>query len=277
MPKNQRQTAQRGEEERKDQKKSRTDRCFPDKNRPESRQKNVGERGPTETPVYSSAVREIPPEERPRERLARLGPEALRDAELVAVLFRTGTRDAGAIALADRVIQHFGGLRGLARASIDELQQVKGLGAVKAVEIKAALELGKRLAHFTEPHRARIRSAEDVATLLMVRFKECETEQFKTLFLNTKNEVLKITDVSSGGLDATLALPRDVFRQAVREGASAAIVCHNHPSGDPEPSGDDVALTKRLVEAAEVLGIRFLDHIIFGDGCYVSLKERGVM
>ena len=230
-----------------------------------------------DNPMLSTAVRELAPEDRPRERLTRLGPEALRDAELLAVLFRTGTRETGAIALAERVIKHFGDLRGLARASVEELRQVKGIGEAKAVEIKAALELGLRLAAHNDPDRPRIHSAEDVANLLMRRFKECETEQFKVLLLNTKNEVQKTVDVSSGSLDATVAMPRDVFRQAVREGAGAVIVCHNHPSGDPEPSQDDVSLTRRLAESAGLLGIRFLDHVVFGDGRYVSLKERNLL
>lgn len=228
-------------------------------------------------PKFSSAVRELPPEERPRERLARLGPEALRDAELIAVLFRTGTRDMGAIALAEHVIRHFGDLRGVARASIEELQHVKGLGAVKAIEIKAALELGKRLATHMSFDRYKINDAQDVAHLLMVRFKDCETEQFKCILLNTKNEVQKIVDVSSGGLDTTMALPRDVYRQAIRDGATGVIMCHNHPSGDPEPSRNDLALTQRLDEAATLLGLRFVDHIVFGDQRYVSLKERGAL
>ncbi|MCP4643478.1 MAG: JAB domain-containing protein [bacterium] len=226
---------------------------------------------------YTTGVREMPPEDRPRERLARLGAEALRDAELIAVLFRTGTRKLGAVALAERALQHFGDLRGLSRASVDELQQVSGLGLAKAVEIKAAIELGLRLAEHSHTDRMRISSAEDVSRLLMIRFKECENEQFKSLLLNTKNEVLRIVDVSQGGLDATPALPRDVFRQAVRDAASAVIVCHNHPSGDPDPSRDDITLTKRLAEAAALLGVRFLDHVIFGDGRYVSLQERGMM
>jgi DNA repair protein RadC len=227
--------------------------------------------------TYPSAVREMPEEDRPRERLVRLGPEALRDAELLAVLFRTGTREMGAVALAERLLRHFGDLRSLARASIQELQQVKGLGAVKAIEIKAALELGMRLATHTNRGRVKIHCAQDVADLLMLRFKDAETEQFKCLLLNTKHEVLKIVDVSYGGIDGTIALPGDVFRQAVREGARAVIVCHNHPSGDPEPSRDDIALTKRLGEAAELLGIALLDHVVFGDGRYVSLKERNLM
>lgn len=228
-------------------------------------------------PEYLTAVREIPEEERPRERLARVGPEALSDGELLAILFRTGTRSMGAVALGNHMVAEFGGLRRLAHASLEELQQVKGLGRVKAVEIKAALELGKRLAAYRHPGRTRIRGAQDVAAMLMLELKDYEDERFKCLLLNTKNEVLKAVDVSRGGLDGTLAVPRDVFRMAVREAANAVIVCHNHPSGDPEPSRDDIALTKRLVEAGTVLGIRVLDHIVFGDGRVVSLAERGLM
>ena len=226
---------------------------------------------------YSTAVREIPEEERPRERLARLGAIALRDAELLAVLFRTGTRKEGAIALAERILKEFGNLRALSRASIEELMQVKGVGRVKAIEIKAAVELGIRLAREKDEQRPKIRSAEDVANLIMVRFKQCETEEFKALLLNTKNEVLKQVTVASGGLDAALAMPRDVFRQAVREAASAVIVCHNHPSGDPEPSPEDIRITERLRDAAEIIGLRFLDHVVFGDNRWVSLQERGLL
>lgn len=231
-----------------------------------------------DNPLYRSAVREMPEEDRPRERLARLGPEALRDAELIAVLLRTGTKEMGAVRLAEELIHQFGSLRAISQASLEEIQLVKGMGKVKAIEIKAALELGIRLSQHTEPIRKRIGCAKDVADYLMVRYKDLEVEQFKCLFLNTKNEILKKpVDISQGGLDGTLAVPRDVFKQAVREGVSAVIVCHNHPSGDPEPSRDDIELTKRLCEAADILGIRLLDHIIFGDGRHVSLKERNMM
>ncbi|HRK33794.1 MAG TPA: DNA repair protein RadC [Candidatus Hydrogenedentes bacterium] len=228
-------------------------------------------------PQFSTAVRELPPEERPRERLLRLGPEALKDAELIAVIIRSGTRDCGAVALAERVVQRFKDLRGVSRASIEELRQVKGLGEVKAVEIKAALELGKRLAKHIGEIRTKISSAEDVSNLLMTMYKDCEIEIFKAILLNPKNEVLNVVNVSSGSLDASVALPREVFRQAVREGAVSTIVCHNHPSGDPEPSRADIALTRRLVESGELIGISLLDHIVFGDGRYVSLKERNLM
>ena len=225
-------------------------------------------------PRHPTALREMAAEDRPRERLARLGPEALRDAELIAVLFRTGTRELGAVALAESLIRHFGDLRGLARASVEEIRQVKGVGEVKAIEIKAALELGKRLAVHRAPERFRIRSTADVASLLMVEFKEYETECFKCLLLNAKRELMKIIDVSQGGLQTTSAVPHDVFRQAVREGAAAVIVAHNHPSGDPEPSRSDIDLTEALGGAGLLLGIPVDDHVIFGDGRWVSMKER---
>jgi DNA repair protein RadC len=228
-------------------------------------------------PIYSSAVREMPEEDRPRERLARLGAEALRDGELIAIILRSGTRKKGAVALADEILRKFGDVRAVARASLEELRQIDGMGTVKAIELKAALELGLRLAAHTGPKRTKIRSAEDIVELLMARFKQCETEHLKSILLTTKHEVMKVIDISHGGLDGTAALPRDIFRQAVREGATAVIVAHNHPSGDPEPSRDDISLTQRLVEAADLLGVSFLDHVIFGDGRYVSLKERNLM
>lgn len=219
-------------------------------------------------------MREMPADERPRERLARLGAEALSDAELIAIIIRSGTRAASAVALAGTMLHSFQNIRNLANASLEEIAAIKGMGQVKAIELKAALELGKRLAAFTNRDLTKIRGAEDVAKLLMNDYKDAEQEIFKAVLLNAKNMVLRVVEVSSGGLDATLAQPRDVFRLAVRESAHSVIVCHNHPSGDPEPSRDDIALTKRLDEAATLLGIRFLDHVIFGDGRYVSLKER---
>lgn len=222
-------------------------------------------------PYIPTAVREMPEEERPRERLEHTCAESLRDAELLAILFRTSTRTKGAVALAEELLSHFDGLRKLSRASLEDLQQVK------AIEIKSALELGKRLANFAEKSRTRIESAKNVADLLMLRYKDNETEVFKCLLLNTKNDVLKVLDISSGGLDGTMADPKDVFRQAVREGATGVVACHNHPSGDPKPSPEDIAVTKRLLEAGDVLGIRVLGHVIFGDGTFTSLKERNLM
>ena len=225
----------------------------------------------------STAVREMPETDRPRERLELVGPEALRDAELLAVLFRTGTRTMGAVALAESLLKEVGDLRRLQRASLQELQQVPGIGRVKSIELKAALELGMRLSRHKAPRRKKIGGAQDVADLLMYQFKEYETEHFKSVLLNIKNEVLGVEDVSRGSVNETLAAPSDVFRRAVREGASGVIVAHNHPSGNPEPSQADITLTRRLSEAGDVLGIKLLDHVVFGDGRYVSLQERHLM
>ena len=223
-------------------------------------------------------MQDHPEEERPRERLVNAGAGALKDAELLAILFRTGSRELNALRLAEKLLVEFQGLRGVARASLQELQGVKGVGRVKAIEIKAALELGLRLAtHHNRNTKDRMDRPEAVHEHLKHTFKEYETEHFKALLLNTKNELLRVVEISHGGVDETVAAPRDVFRQAVREGASGVVVAHNHPSGDPEPSRADLMLTRRLKEAADIIGIRFLDHVIFGDGRYVSLKERGEM
>lgn len=232
-----------------------------------------------EIPPYRSiAVREMPETDRPRERLEEVGAEALRDAELIAVLFRTGTRQHGAVGLADELIRRFDGdLRRLSRASLAELQQVAGVGRVKAIELKAALELGLRVARHQATGRPKITGARDVFDLLKYDFKAYETENFKSVLLNTKNEVLRVVPVSSGTVQETLAAPGDVFREAVRDGATAVIVAHNHPSGNPEPSQPDVRLTAQLAEAGEILGISLLDHVIFGDMRYVSMKERQLM
>jgi DNA repair protein RadC len=225
----------------------------------------------------SMAVREMPETDRPRERLEQVGAEALRDAELIAVLFRTGTRRHGAVGLADELFRRFGDLRRLSRASLQELQQVPGIGRVKAIELKAALELGMRLARHQSTGRPKITCARDVFEMLKYEFKEYETEQFKSVLLNTKNEVLRTVTVSTGSITETLAAPGDVFREAVRDAAAAIIVCHNHPSGNPEPSQADLRLTQQLVKAGEILGVSLLDHVVFGDMKFVSLKERQLM
>ncbi len=228
-------------------------------------------------PEYSLSMREIAEEERPRERLARLGAEALKDAELLAILFRSGTKQLGAVALAEQVLRQFGTLQRLSQASVEELQRVKGIGRVKAVEIKAAMDLGRRLAAYKRTNAIRIQSGDDVRELLMPELRACETERFICIQLNTKNIVQKTEVVSQGGMDGTSAMPREVFRQALRDGATGIIVAHNHPSGDPEPSQADIEVTRRLAQAADLIGIRFLDHVIIGDGRYVSLKERGLI
>lgn len=228
-------------------------------------------------PEYSYTLREVNSDELPRERLVRLGSEALKDAELLAILFRSGTRQCNAVVLAEQVLQEFETLHRLSQASIEELQQIKGVGLVKAIEIKAAVELGKRMVNHKRFMPTRINNAEDVVGFLMPELRACETERFICVELNTKNCLMKWTVISQGGLDGTAAMPRDVFRQAIRDQASGIIVVHNHPSGDPEPSQPDIMITRRLAQAAELIGLRFLDHIIIGDGKHVSMKNRGLI
>jgi DNA repair protein RadC len=222
-------------------------------------------------------VRELPPDERPRERLKKLGAEALTTSELIAILFRTGSRKSGAQDVAQRLTARFGDLEHLARASIEELCSVDGVGTVKALEIKAALELGKRLAAYTGEERPTVRSPEEASALFMSQFTGLNKEHFRAVLLNTKNHVLKTVEISVGSIDASLVHPRECFRPAVAASAASIILMHNHPSGDPEPSTDDINITKRLKETGKVLGIEVLDHIIFGAGKYVSLKEKGLL
>lgn len=225
---------------------------------------------------YRKTIRDMLLDDRPRERLEKNGPEALRDAELIAVLFRTGTKEKNAVELAENVLDTFGDLRRLSQASIEEIQKVKGVGKVKAIELKAALELGKRLIEHRKTFIKRIHKPADVADLMMNSYKEYETECFNCILLNLRNDVIKVEKISQGGLDSTVASPIDVFRLAVRIGAPNIIITHNHPSGDPEPSQADIDITKQLRDAGKIIGIQLLDHIIFGDGKYVSLKERGL-
>ncbi len=225
---------------------------------------------------YKKTMRDMPLNDRPRERLDKLGPEALRDAELIAVLFRTGTKEKSAITLAEDVLKTFEDLRKLSQASLEEIQKVKGVGKVKAIELKAALELGKRLVRHQKTFVKRIQKPSDVAELLMSTYKDYETECFICILLNIRNDVIKIEKISQGGIDSTVANPMDVFRLAVRIGAPNIIITHNHPSGDPEPSQTDIDITKQLRDAGNIVGIQLLDHVIFGDGRYISLKERGL-
>jgi len=222
-----------------------------------------------------NTIKEMPADLRPRERLLAAGVQALSNAELLAILLRTGTKSETAIDLACNILSRPEGLRYLAEASLEELQKQKGIGLAKAAELKAALELGRRLAALTLS-RIIIKSPQDVANLLMDEMRYLDRENFRTVSLNTKNRVLGIDSVSVGSLNSSLVHPREVFKNPIRRSSAAIILVHNHPSGDPTPSQEDIQVTRRLVEAGRILGIEVLDHLIIGDGCFTSLKEQNL-
>jgi DNA repair protein RadC len=221
-------------------------------------------------------IKQLPPELRPRERLLEAGPSALSDGELLGLLFGIGSREKTAVELAGEVISEAGGLHGLYDVSVHELMQVNGIGEAKACIILAAVELGRRIGQVRNPGRPVISSPADVERLLRGRIANLDRENFVVVLLNTKNEVIETSTVSVGTLGASLVHPREVFKPAVRASAASVILAHNHPSGKVEPSREDREVTKRLGEAADILGIEVLDHVIVGDG-YFSMKEHGML
>lgn len=222
-------------------------------------------------------LRDVPNEERPRERMMQYGAQALSNAELLAILLRTGTVQESAVHLAQRLLAQSGGLRSLVDMSLQQLTEIKGIGAAKGLQIQAGIELGRRLARSGMNEVVAVRSPEDVSGLLMEEMRYLQKEHFVCLFLNTKNHIIGQETLSMGSLNAAIVHPREVFRAAIKRSSASIICVHNHPSGDPTPSSEDVALTRRLMEAGEIIGIDVLDHIVIGDRRYVSLKEQGLM
>jgi len=216
---------------------------------------------------------------RPRERLQTLGAQALSDEELVAILLRTGTASSNVLEVARNLLVRHQGLGGVNRASLGELSQTKGIGTVKAVDLKAALEVGKRLVTLAPEERPQITGPQDIYGLLRGEMALLEHESVRVVLLNTKNRVLNVKPISQGSLNSSVVRVAEVFRDAIREQAAAIVLTHNHPSGDPTPSADDVAITRRVVEAGALLDIDVLDHIIIGQPSsgnvgWVSLRER---
>lgn len=228
-------------------------------------------------PRYHIRIREIPSDERPRERLLQYGADALSVSELLAILLRTGTEKYSALGLADHLLSTFGSLRGVAGATIEEMSRIHGLGPAKAAQIKAAIEFGRRLVASSEEERPKVRSPQDVYNLLGPTLRDQKREHFIALLLDTKGGVFRQVTVSVGDLSSSLVHPREVFTEAVRRSAASILVAHNHPSGDPTPSPEDAAVTRRLVEAGSLLGIEVLDHVVLGDNRWVSLREKGLM
>ncbi len=220
-------------------------------------------------------MKSLAPHDRPREKLERLGPSGLGDNELLALILGHGFRSTSAIEVANRVLEVVRGVHGLTRQSQADLRRLKGVGAAKASQILAAVELGRRTLIREPDHRVRLGSPRDVASYLLPSYGARRVEQFGIVLLDTKHRVLKTALLSIGTLDASLVHPREVFREAAGGGAAAIVLFHNHPSGDPTPSGEDVTLTARLVEAGQLMGIEVIDHLVLADARYCSFKEMG--
>ena len=225
----------------------------------------------------SFTIHDLPTSERPRERLQKLGAEALSAQEILALILGRGIAGESVIVTAQRLLGEFGSLKGVAAASLEQLSHVKGIGLAKAAQIKAAFELSSRVDGYSEAgRRPPLKTPDDVAGLVRSRLKGKKKEYFLALLLDTRNRLIKAAEISVGSLDSSIVHPREVFKEAISASAAAVIFVHNHPSGDPEASEDDVNLTKRLAEAGEVVGIEVLDHIIIGDNKYTSLKRDGL-
>ena len=222
-------------------------------------------------------IRDYPTDERPRERMVQSGAASLSNQELLAIILRTGTKSESVLQLANRVLTTFEGLRLLKEASLEEIMNIKGIGLAKAVQIMAALEIGRRIGNLAYDDRYSIRSPEDGANYVMNDMRFLSQEHFVCLYLNTKNQVLHKQTIFIGSLNASIVHPREVFKEAFRRSAASIICIHNHPSGDPTPSREDIEVTKRLVECGKIIGIEVLDHLIIGEKKYVSLKEKGYL
>ena len=222
-------------------------------------------------------MKELAPTDRPREKLLRHGAAALGDNELVALVLGSGSRRGSALAVANGLLAAHGGLHGLARATCDDLARAAGIGRAKAAQLVAALELGRRTLTRGPHARVRLATPREAAAFLMPTFGSRPAEQFGIVLLDTKHRVLRTSVLTVGSLNASVVEPRDVFREAALGGAAAIVAFHNHPSGDPSPSPDDVELTRRLAAAGALLGIDLVDHIILGDVRYCSFKEMTLL
>ncbi len=222
----------------------------------------------------SFTVHDLPREERPRERLKRLGAEALSAQELLAVIISRGSPNKSVINIAQDLLTKFGNINAISQATIEQLTEVDGIGPARATQIKACFELGKRKDLEPETKDTHIENPKDVVDAIRKDLKDKAKEHFKIIMLNSRNKVIGIGDISVGTLDASLVHPREVFKEAISHNSASVILVHNHPSGDPEPSDDDIKITKKLVESGKILSIEVIDHIIVGKNSYYSFKEK---
>jgi DNA repair protein RadC len=225
----------------------------------------------------SFTIHDLPLSERPRERLLKLGSEVLSSPEVLALLLGRGTKGESVMLTAQKLLSKFGNLKNIASASVEELTQIKGIGPAKAAQIKAAFELSKRLEDsFGEVSKITVKSPEGAIKAVKSQLKGKKKEHFMVLCLDTRNHLINTHKVSIGSLDCSIVHPREVFKEAISSCAASVIFVHNHPSGDPTPSEDDIKLTKRLVEVSEIIGIEVLDHIIVCDKDHLSMKAKNL-
>ena len=224
-------------------------------------------------------MREMPKDERPYEKCARLGADSLSDVELLAVLLRTGTQGENAVDLARRVLYHAGenGILGIHQFNVERLKKIKGIGQVKAIQISCISELAKRLSKASYEETVCFTEPKTIAQYYMEDLRHANQEQMKLLLLNTKSRLIGETDISKGTVNSAVISPRELFVEALLKNAVSIVLLHNHPSGDPTPSKADVLITRRIQEAGRLIGVELLDHIVIGDNCYVSLREKGLV
>ncbi|GAA0069872.1 DNA repair protein RadC [Clostridium sardiniense] len=221
---------------------------------------------------------DIPENERPKEKLLIYGAESLSNPELLAIVLRTGTKGENVLNLSQKIIAELNGLNGILNASVKEMTKIKGVKEAKASQILAIAELFRRFNTYKSFNEfKRITSPREVANMLYGEMGASNQEVLKLIILNTKNEVIKIKDVFKGSLNSSLVHPREIFNEAIRSSAASIIICHNHPSGDPTPSSEDIKVTTRINQSGEIIGIKLIDHIIIGRNNYVSLKEKGIL
>jgi DNA repair protein RadC len=232
---------------------------------------------PREGNSKSLTIHDLPAAERPRERLQSAGAEALSAQEILALILGRGISGESVMVTAQRLLSQFGGLKGIAGASLEELAQIRGIGPAKASQLKAAIELAHRLDGYGDlTGKTVVKTPEDVFSLVQARLKDKKKEYFLAILLDTRNQLIKTAEISIGSLDSSIVHPREVFKEAVAASAACVIFAHNHPSGDVEASDDDIALTKRLAQAGEIMGVTVLDHIIIGGKNHASLKRLGL-
>lgn len=229
----------------------------------------------TGTSMLNLKIHDVHAADRPRERLLRQGAKSLSNQELIAILLGTGTKQESVLTVANRVLLSFEKLHNLKYATLEEMTEIKGIGDAKAVLLLAAIELGRRLASKEDEQRYTIRSPEDAANFLMQDMTSLQQEHFVCLFLNVKNQILHRKTIFVGSLNASIVHPREIFREAVKRSAASIICAHNHPSGVPTPSPEDIDVTMRLYEAGKIVGVDLLDHVIIGDHQFISMKEKG--